>query len=196
MAPLQTLQINILTNYRSEIEEAQKYSSITMVFEALLNKKFGVTSTDPLQRIKIENAGVIVNNQDYIYNRSEGVQEVYIYNRWQSGTTYAQNDTIQYYTAAAGWRIYKSNVDNNTTDPTSASWTLQPDLPYYIFNRSEFIPDADFNVSVPSYLLSQYNTQNGLSLNISQFYTLIQAQVDKYKIAGVNNTINGIFAPY
>lgn len=157
LTPLQTIQNAVLIVFRGSINEQLKYSAQTIVFEAVLNKVFGATSTVPDERIKIINANGVTNANKYVFNRPELQQEVFVFNRTES------------------------------EDATEGA---------VIYNRSELMPEADFDVIVPSYLLDQYNTANGTTLTLSQFYTLIQATVEKYRLAGFNNSINGVLPPF
>lgn len=89
LEPLQTLKDQIFNVYRPDVVERAKYSSITIVLEYILNKKFDAT----LKRIYIVNFLTILIYQyfykkseskpNYFYKKSEG-KPFYIY----KGTEY------------------------------------------------------------------------------------------------------------
>lgn len=89
LEPLQTLKDQIFNVYRPDVVERAKYSSITIVLEYILNKKFDST----LKRIYIVNFLTILiyqyfykkseNKPNYFYKKSEG-KPFYMYKGTES----------------------------------------------------------------------------------------------------------------
>jgi hypothetical protein len=65
----------------------------------------------------------------------------------------------------------------------------EENLPLHIYRKSEYIPEYDFKVKVPSNLLPSASFPEELLKEQEKITQLINSEIFKYKIAGVNHVV-------
>lgn len=142
------------------------YTGQIIYLEKRLNDKFAATSGG----IYIDNVADV--SRDYLFNKAEGQDKVYVYNKWKVGTAYVLDNYVNYQ-----GKIYKAlgSTTGDQPDTNPAQWEYTGDEVLYLENKSEQAGQLDFIVMVPVALSFDINEMKGI--------------VNFYKLAGKRYSI-------
>jgi hypothetical protein len=164
VSQVKALHATFLT-YMVAVNYALAHNSQIISLTKFLNDRFDNVP----RRIYIEN----VNNRsrDYIYNKIEGKQKRYLYNKWDPAVTYAVGEF-----AVLGASVWISTVSNTNQLPYFGSFDWQfYKTKFFLLNKSEFEGMNDFIIWVPAALVFDVN--------------VMKTYVNFYKYAGKRYTI-------
>lgn len=145
---------------RQDLIYKSGFTGQIIYLEHRLNDRF-----DAINRgIYIDNVADI--NQDYIFNAQEQVASFYLYNSYDSGTTYQAGEYAQ--TSTGVYRALQTTV-GHLPDSSPTYWVFAQ-LPQYLLNTAEYQVQFDFIVMVPVAITFDINEMRSI--------------VNYYKLAG------------